>query len=230
MIEADGLERHYRMGSETIAALDGVSFTIAEGEMVAIVGKSGSGKTTLMNVLGCLEVASGGRYRLAGSDVNDLDDDELSAVRNRRIGFVFQSFQLLSRATALANVELPLVYRGIPRRERRQMAHAALERVGLVQRMRHRPTELSGGQRQRVAIARALVGDPSIVLADEPTGNLDSATEREIMDLLLELHEAGHTIIVVTHEAAIARQCPRAIRLADGKVIADGPGEEVGRA
>jgi putative ABC transport system ATP-binding protein len=159
--------------------------------------------------------------------VSDLDDDELSAVRNQRIGFVFQSFQLLARATALANVELPLVYRGVPRRRRREMASAALARVGLTERMRHKPTELSGGQRQRVAIARALVGEPSMVLADEPTGNLDSTTEREIMDLLLELYAAGHTLILVTHEAGIARQCPRAIRLADGRVVADGPGAEV---
>ena len=230
IIEVDALQRHYRMGEETIAALDGVSFRVDDGEMVAIVGRSGSGKTTLMNILGCLESPTAGRYRLAGRDVSELDDDELSAVRNRRIGFVFQSFQLLSRATALRNVELPLVYRGIPRSERREMARAALERVGLAQRMQHRPTELSGGQRQRVAIARALVSEPSIVLADEPTGNLDSATEREIMDLLAQLHGAGHTIVIVTHEAGIAAQCPRAIRLVDGRVIADGPGDEVARA
>jgi putative ABC transport system ATP-binding protein len=218
------------MGEETIAALDGVSFRIDDGEMVAIVGRSGSGKTTLMNILGCLESPTAGRYRLAGRDVSELDDDELSAVRNRRIGFVFQSFQLLSRATALRNVELPLVYRGIPRSQRREMARAALERVGLGQRTQHRPTELSGGQRQRVAIARALVSEPSIVLADEPTGNLDSATEREIMDLLSQLNGAGHTIVIVTHEPGIAAQCPRAIRLVDGRVIADGPGDEVARA
>jgi putative ABC transport system ATP-binding protein len=183
-----------------------------------------------MNILGCLESPTAGRYRLAGRDVSELDDDELSAVRNRRIGFVFQSFQLLSRATALRNVELPLVYRGIPRSQRREMARAALERVGLGQRTQHRPTELSGGQRQRVAIARALVSEPSIVLADEPTGNLDSATEREIMDLLSQLNGAGHTIVIVTHEPGIAAQCPRAIRLVDGRVIADGPGDEVARA
>jgi putative ABC transport system ATP-binding protein len=230
IIETDALQRHYRMGEETIAALDGVSFRIDDGEMVAIVGRSGSGKTTLMNILGCLESPTAGRYRLAGRDVSELDDDELSAVRNRRIGFVFQSFQLLSRATALRNVELPLVYRGIPRSQRREMARAALERVGLGQRTQHRPTELSGGQRQRVAIARALVSEPSIVLADEPTGNLDSATEREIMDLLSQLNGAGHTIVIVTHEPGIAAQCPRAIRLVDGRVIADGPGDEVARA
>jgi putative ABC transport system ATP-binding protein len=230
IIEVDALERHYRMGEETIAALDGVSFRVDDGEMVAIVGRSGSGKTTLMNILGCLESPTAGRYCLAGRDVSELDDDELSAVRNRRIGFVFQSFQLLSRATALRNVELPLVYRGIPRSQRREMARAALERVGLAPRMQHRPTELSGGQRQRVAIARALVSEPSIVLADEPTGNLDSATEREIMDLLSQLHGAGHTIVIVTHEPGIAAQCPRAIRLVDGRVIADGPGDEVARA
>jgi putative ABC transport system ATP-binding protein len=227
IIEVDELHRHYVMGDETIAALDGVSFAIAEGEMVAIVGKSGSGKTTLMNVIGCLEAPTSGRYRLAGMDVQDLDDDSLSAVRNRQIGFVFQNFQLLSRASALQNVELPLVYRGVPRRQRRDLARLALQRVGLDRRTGHTPTQLSGGQRQRVAIARALVGQPSIVLADEPTGNLDSATEVEIMQLFRTLNEAGHTIIIVTHEPGIAAQCPRAIRLADGKVIADGPGAEV---
>ena len=221
------LSRHYRMGEQTIAALDGVSFAIDAGEMVAIVGKSGSGKTTLMHVLGCLEPPTAGSYRLAGEDVVHLDDDALSDLRNRRIGFVFQSFQLLSRASAEANVELPLVYRGIPRRERRERAREALARVGLDDRRDHRPTQLSGGQRQRVAIARALVGEPAIVLADEPTGNLDSATEAEIMGLFGELHAAGHTIILVTHEPGIAAQCPRAIRLADGHVLADGPGTQV---
>jgi putative ABC transport system ATP-binding protein len=227
IIEVAQLRRLYRMGDETIAALDGVSFSIQPGEMVAIMGKSGSGKSTLMNVLGCLDLPTAGRYRLGGSDVHELDDDALSGIRNQRIGFVFQNFQLLSRATALRNVELPLVYRGLPRRARRERAQAALAKVGLGDRVGHRPTQLSGGQRQRVAIARALVTQPAIVLADEPTGNLDSATEREIMALLLELHRAGNTIIIVTHEPAVAAQCPRAIRLADGRVVADGPGASV---
>ena len=227
IIEVDALCRHYQMGDERIAALDGVSFRITEGELVAIVGRSGSGKSTLMNVLGCLDVPTGGRYVLDGHDVHALDDDALSRVRNERIGFVFQNFQLLNRASALRNVELPLVYRGVPRRERREMARAALDRVGLGDRMGHKPTQLSGGQRQRVAIARALVGKPAIVLADEPTGNLDSATERDIMGLLARLHDAGHTIVIVTHEASIAAHCPRAIRLADGKVVADGEGPVV---
>jgi putative ABC transport system ATP-binding protein len=228
IIEAAALKRHYRMGGETIAALDGVSFEIARGEYVAIVGKSGSGKTTLMNLLGCLDQPTDGRYRLGGEDVQDLSDDALSRVRNQHIGFVFQSFQLLSRATALANVALPLVYRGVPRRERKSLAKAALARVGLGERMHHRPNELSGGQRQRVAIARALVGSPTLLLADEPTGNLDSATEHEIMGLFDELNASGNTIVLVTHEPSIAAQCPRAIRLEEGRVASDGPGSEIG--
>jgi putative ABC transport system ATP-binding protein len=229
-IEVGQLCRSYRMGAETIAALDGVSFTVRKGEYLAIVGRSGSGKTTLMNLLGCMERPTGGTYRLEGDDVQGLGDDALSRIRNRHIGFVFQSFALLPRSTALANVELPLEYRGIPRRRRRMMATAALQRVGLGDRVRHRPYELSGGQRQRVAIARALVGEPTLLLADEPTGNLDSATEREIMALFEVLHEAGNTIILVTHEPSIAAQCPRAIRLADGRIVADGPGHDVARA
>ena len=223
LIEMRGITRHYRMGDETVVALAGVDVTIAPGELVAIVGASGSGKTTLMNLLGCLDTPTDGEYRLRGQLVQGLDDDELSRLRNREIGFVFQNFQLLYRASALKNVELPLVYRSVPRAERRQRAIRMLEQVGLGHRMSHRSHELSGGQRQRVAIARALVAEPSLLLADEPTGNLDSATQREIMMLFRELHEAGHTIVVVTHELAIASTCPRVIRLEDGRVVSDGP-------
>ncbi len=230
IVELVELRRVYRMGSDSIAALDRVTFAIGRGEYVAIVGRSGSGKTTLMNVIGCMERPTSGVIKIDGADVAALSDDALSRIRNRHIGFVFQSFQLLPRATALQNVELPLVYRGIARRKRRAEAVAALERVGLGDRQRHRPHELSGGQRQRVAIARALVGEPSLLLADEPSGNLDSATEREIMALFDELHGRGHTIVVVTHEPSIAAMCPRAIRLADGKVVADGSGREVASA
>ena len=221
VIEIVDLSRHYRMGGETIRALENVSFAINPGELVAIVGSSGSGKSTLMNLLGCLDVPSKGTYRLRGHDVATLGDDALSALRNREIGFVFQSFQLLPRASALANVALPLVYRGLAARERHALARSALERVGLGHRLDHRPNELSGGQRQRVAIARALVTDPSLLLADEPTGNLDSATGREILELFDELHRGGSTIVIVTHEPAIAARCPRAIRLSDGRVLED---------
>jgi len=227
LIAIDRLTRHYVVGGETVRALDGVSFEIQKGEFVAIVGQSGSGKSTLMNLLGCLDTASSGTYRLNGADVETLADDALADLRNKEIGFVFQTFQLLPRATALANVELPLVYRGLPRRERRIMAEGALRSVGLANRMHHRPNELSGGQRQRVAVARALVGDPSILLADEPTGNLDSQTGEEIVRLFAELHARGHTIILVTHEPRLAARCPRAIKLMDGRVLGDGPGAEV---
>jgi putative ABC transport system ATP-binding protein len=180
-----------------------------------------------MNILGCLDTPTSGRYRIRGADVQGLSDDALADLRNREIGFVFQTFQLLPRATALANVELPLVYRGLPRRERRERAEEALTAVGLAPRMHHRPNELSGGQRQRVAVARALVGDPSLLLADEPTGNLDTATGEDIFRLFTELHSRGHTIVLVTHEPRLAARCPRAIRLSDGRVVADGAGREV---
>lgn len=227
IIAAVDLRRDYKMGTETISALAGVSFDVQEGEYLAIVGKSGSGKSTLMSVLGCLDAPTAGVYRLGGEDVRGLGDDALSALRNRHIGFVFQSFQLLPRSTALKNVALPLVYRGMPRAQRHQLATSALERVGLGKRLHHRPTQLSGGERQRVAIARALAGSPSLLLADEPSGNLDSGTEREIMALFDELHAAGNTIVIVTHEPSIAARCPRAIRLADGKIVADAPGREI---
>jgi len=227
LISVDRLARHYVVGGETVRALDGVSFDIQPGEWVAIVGQSGSGKSTLMNLLGCLDTPTSGTYRLNGADVETLSDDALADLRNKEIGFIFQTFQLLPRASALANVELPLVYRGLPRRERKATAEQALRSVGLANRMHHRPNELSGGQRQRVAIARALVGAPSILLADEPTGNLDSQTGEEIVRLFGELNGRGHTIILVTHEAKLAARCPRAIKLMDGRVLGDGPGAEV---
>jgi putative ABC transport system ATP-binding protein len=227
LIAVDRLSRHYVVGGETVRALDGVTFRIKKGEWVAIVGQSGSGKSTLMNLIGCLDTPTSGSYRLNGTDVETLADDALADTRNREIGFIFQTFQLLARATALANVELPLVYRGLPRRQRHAMAENALRSVGLSNRMHHRPNELSGGQRQRVAIARALVGEPSILLADEPTGNLDSQTGEEIVRLFAELHQRGHTIILVTHETKLAARCPRAIKLMDGRILGDGPGAAV---
>jgi putative ABC transport system ATP-binding protein len=227
LIELHDVARYYQMGDERIAALDGVTFAIEAGEMVAIVGSSGSGKSTLLNILGCLDTPSGGRYRLGGRDVQDLSDDDRARVRNRQIGFVFQSFQLLHRATALRNVALPLVYRGIPARERNERAAGALARVGLTHRVHHKPFQLSGGQRQRTAIARALVTEPSLLLCDEPTGNLDSATTEDIMALFHKLHEERNTILIVTHEPAIAARCPRAIRIFDGRIVADGKGSEV---
>ncbi|HUS63409.1 MAG TPA: ABC transporter ATP-binding protein [Kofleriaceae bacterium] len=227
VLELERVSRLYQMGSETIHALRDVSFSIATGEYVGIVGSSGSGKSTLLNILGCLDTPTSGDYRLRGKNVRDLADNALSDLRNQEIGFVFQTFQLLARTTALENVELPLVYRGVGARERRRRAKEALARVGLAARMRHRPNELSGGQRQRVAIARALVTEPSILLADEPTGNLDSATGREILELFDELHRGGNTLILVTHEPAIAAQCPRALRMSDGSIVDDGPGARV---
>jgi len=209
------------MGSETIYALRDVSVEIERGEYVAIMGPSGSGKSTLMNLLGCLDTATSGRYELNGTDVSEMNDNELAEIRNREIGFVFQTFNLLPRSTALHNVELPLIYSGLSAEERRQMALDALDHVGLGDRIHHKPNELSGGQRQRVAVARALVNKPSILLADEPTGNLDSKTGREIMGLFGELSRKGNTLIVVTHEETVARHARRILRIMDGLIASD---------
>jgi putative ABC transport system ATP-binding protein len=218
LIDAGGLWKTYTMGSEEIHALRGVDITVKRGEYLAIMGPSGSGKSTLMNLLGCLDTPTKGTYLLNGREVSSMNDDELAHVRNREIGFVFQTFNLLPRATALHNVELPLIYAGMPARERLEHARRALEQVDLGDRVKHRPNELSGGQRQRVAIARALVNNPSIVLADEPTGNLDSTTGGEILTLFNRLHERGHTLIVVTHEADVARHSEHIVRLKDGQI------------
>jgi putative ABC transport system ATP-binding protein len=221
VIRTEALAKVYQMGTEEVHALRGIDVEIRKGEYVAIMGPSGSGKSTLMNLIGCLDSPSSGRYWLAGRLVSELDDDELAYIRNKEIGFVFQTFNLLPRATALHNVELPLIYNGTPSEERIERAKKALERVDLVPRMHHKPNELSGGQRQRVAIARALVNNPSIVLADEPTGNLDSKTGEEIMNLFENLHAQGNTIILVTHEMDIAQHAHRVIFIRDGKIASD---------
>jgi putative ABC transport system ATP-binding protein len=215
------LARDYDMGGEIVRALRGVSLQIKQNEYVAVMGPSGSGKSTLMNLIGCLDTPSAGEYWLNGQQVSDLNDDQLARIRNKEIGFVFQTFNLLPRATALHNVELPLIYAGLGARERRAQAARALERVGLADRMEHRPNELSGGQRQRVAIARALVNDPSILLADEPTGNLDSTTSAEIMQVFRDLHSQGQTIVMVTHEHDIAAHAARVVTLRDGVIASD---------
>ena len=219
MIKVEKLAKTYQMGEQKVSALDGVDFSIEKGEFVAIMGPSGSGKSTLMNLLGCLDLPSSGIYRLENLDIQDLKPDQLAEVRNRRIGFVFQSFNLLPRATALENTELPLLYGRVPKST--EIAFQALERVGLAHRSKHKPTELSGGERQRVAIARALVNSPAIILADEPTGNLDSTTGKEILNLFLELNQEGVTLILVTHEQKIAEQAKRIMQMRDGKIISD---------
>ena len=221
IIRTRQLRRYYQMGGEVINALSGVDLVVKRGEYVAIMGPSGSGKSTLMNLIGCLDTPDEGDYWLNGKLVSDMNDRELARVRNQEVGFVFQTFNLLARTDALHNVEMPLIYAGMKRKARLARARRALERVGLAERMAHRPSEMSGGQRQRVAVARALVTEPSILLADEPTGNLDSTTSEEIMCLFAELHTAGHTILVVTHEADIAAHAQRIIYLRDGQIAED---------
>ncbi len=223
LIRTEDLWKTYVMGAEEVHALRGVSFDISRGEYVAIMGPSGSGKSTMMNLIGCLDTPTKGKYFLNSKLVSEMNDDDLAHIRNKEIGFVFQTFNLLARATALHNVELPLIYNGTPAHERKERAMKALQAVDLGERMYHKPNELSGGQRQRVAVARALVNNPSIILADEPTGNLDSATSNEIMVLFDTLHKRGNTIILVTHELDIAQHAHRAIRLLDGKVASDEP-------
>ena len=221
LLELHDVHKVYQVGSEEVRALDGVDLSVSPGEYLAIMGASGSGKSTLMNLLGCLDTPSSGSYRLNGVAVEALSDEELAAIRNQEIGFVFQTFNLLARTTALSNVELPLVYAGLSKNERRRKAERALERVGLGDRMAHRSNELSGGQRQRVAVARALVNEPSILLADEPTGNLDSTTSGEIMELFDQLNRSGNTVILVTHEDDLAAHAHRTVTLRDGKIISD---------
>ena len=219
MITMQQITKHYRMGNEVVKALDGVSLAVREGEFVAIVGPSGSGKSTLMNIIGCLDVADSGEYALDGQAIGKYAERELAHIRNRKIGFVFQGFNLLGKLTALENVELPLVYQNLRGRERHRRAVEALEQVGLAERMGHRPSELSGGQQQRVAVARALAGRPSLILADEPTGNLDSHTGREIMELLHTLNAAGNTIVLITHDSNVAGEANRRIRIEDGRIV-----------
>jgi len=223
LITIRGLHRIYEVGSEKVHALNGVDLDIDANEYVAIMGPSGSGKSTLMNIIGCLDTPSGGSYQLKGKEIGKLSDDELARIRNQEIGFVFQTFNLLARADTLHNVELPLVYAGVRHEERRKRAREAIDLVGLTDRIKHKPNELSGGQRQRVAIARALVNRPSIILADEPTGNLDTATGEEIMAAFQNIWHQGNTVILVTHEADIARHARRVVRMRDGKIESDTP-------
>lgn len=221
LIRVDDLHKIYNPGENEVRALDGVSLTINRGELVAIVGHSGSGKSTLMNMLGCLDTPTSGHYYLEGMDVSTLSDNQLSDIRNKKIGFIFQGFNLIANLDAVGNVELPLIYRKVGKQKRRRIAVQALKKVGLGTRLKHRPNELSGGQQQRVAVARAIAAQPPIILADEPTGNLDSRSTVEIMNILKELHKSGRTVIVITHDDDIARQSRRVIRISDGRVEAD---------
>jgi len=223
LILMEDIRKTYRMGSETIHALNGIDLRVDHGDFVAIVGPSGSGKSTLMNVMGCLDTPTSGKYLLDGADVTRLSDNRLAEIRNRKIGFIFQNFQLLPRLTALQNVELPLIYRGVPARERREKAIETLRKVGLGDRLRHLPGQLSGGQQQRVAIARALVGDPPLLLADEPTGALDTKTSRDLLDLLQRLNGEGRTIVLITHDPEVAARAKRVVRITDG-MLAEGRG------
>lgn len=228
LIEVRDVYKIYNPGENQVNALDGVSITIDEGEFVAIIGQSGSGKSTLMNMLGLLDTPTHGEYYINGKLVDDLNDDQMSAIRNEEIGFIFQGFNLISSLTALENVELPLVYRGMPKQERREISQDALERVGLGERMNHLPAEMSGGQQQRVAVARAIAAKPPVILADEPTGNLDTKSTKEVMAILHELKDEGRTVIVITHDNEIAEEAERVIRIRDGKVVEDyiNPGYE----
>lgn len=226
LIELKNLYKIYNPGENEVRALDGVNLTIDDGEFVAIVGQSGSGKSTMMNMIGFLDIPTSGEYILKGENVENLTDDQLSDIRNREIGFIFQGFNLINSLTAKENVELPLIYRGVGKAERSQLAQEALERVGMGHRMTHLPSQLSGGQQQRVAIARALAAKPPIILADEPTGNLDSASGRDVMEMLYELHESGRTVILITHDDGIAATAKRIVRFQDGNIISDSKGEE----
>lgn len=221
LVEIRDIRKIYNPGENEVRALDGVSLTIGEKEFVAIIGHSGSGKSTLMNMLGCLDVPTSGSYFLHGQDVSHMTDDELSDIRNKEIGFIFQGFNLIPNLTALENVELPLIYRGVAKKDRIQLSEAALDKVGLEKRKTHKPAEMSGGQQQRVAIARAIAQAPPVILADEPTGNLDSASTREIMEILKELHREGRTVILITHDNDIAAQAKRVIKIMDGKIVED---------
>jgi putative ABC transport system ATP-binding protein len=221
VISLRDVSKTYRMGDIEVHALRGVSLEVPRGELMAVMGQSGSGKSTMMNILGCLDVASSGRYRLDGVDVRELEESTLARVRNRKIGFVFQSFNLIPRTSAVANVELPLAYAGVGRRERRARAEAALDAVGLASRMRHLPSEMSGGQQQRVAVARAIASNPSLILADEPTGNLDSEATAEVMGIFERLNAEGRTVVLITHEPEVAQHCRRVVQLRDGRVLSD---------
>lgn len=221
LIQIKDMYKVYNPGDNEVRALDGVSLSIEEGEFAAIIGHSGSGKSTLMNMLGCLDVPTDGSYFLNGKDITSLSDNELSGIRNQEIGFIFQGFNLISNLDALSNVELPLIYRGMDKKTRRQLAREALGKVGLKERIHHKPSEMSGGQQQRVAVARAIAAEPPIILADEPTGNLDSYSTKEILDILKKLHESGRTVIMITHDPDIAKQAKRVIRIKDGRIEKD---------